>query len=83
MILKFCAWPSEMKEERKIADAVLRCCPCVFRCRKSVGVDNNDEDDGVASVSTVITTVTTPVIAMRLNRNSDTVYVVCLVDELR
>ncbi|EFN68292.1 Uncharacterized protein KIAA0423 [Camponotus floridanus] len=73
MILKFCAWPSEMKEERKIADAVLRCCPCIFRCRKSVGVDNNDEDDGVASVSTVITTVTTPVIAMRLNRNSDTV----------
>lgn len=76
MILKFCAWPSEMKGERKITDAVLRCCPCVFRCRKSVGVDNNDEDDGVASVSTVITTVTTPVIAMRLNRNSDTVYVV-------
>lgn len=74
MILKFCAWPNEMKEEHKIADAVFRCCPCVFRCRKSVGVDNNDEDDGVASVSTVITTVTTPVIAMRLN--SDTAYVV-------
>lgn len=75
MILKFCSWPSKAKEEHKIADAVLRCCPCIFRCRKSVGVDNDDVDEGAASISTVITTATTPVIALRLNRNGDTVYV--------
>lgn len=87
MIFKSCAWPIMMKEEngtilgevrptsesfeRKLANAVLFCCPCVFRCRKSVGVgrDNNGDDD-----STIITT-TTPVIALRLNRNNDTVYV--------
>lgn len=76
MILKFCTWPSEAKKERKIANAVLHCCPCVFRCRKSVGIDNDDEEDDVASISTVITTATTPVIALRLSRNSDTVYVI-------
>lgn len=92
MIFKSCAWPSEMKEEnhavvgeisasgateRKIANVVLRCCPCIFRCRKSVGVDrDHDEEDGEnASISTIITTATTPVIALRLSRNSDTVYV--------
>lgn len=85
MIFKSCGWPSEVKEvgggtspanrtERKIAHAVLRCCPCVFRCRKSVGIsrDENDDDDGGgggggggsdddgdgASVSTIITTAT-------------------------
>ncbi|KYN01938.1 hypothetical protein ALC62_07241, partial [Cyphomyrmex costatus] len=43
---------------------------------KSVGVsrDNDGDGDGNASISTIITT-TTPVIALRLNRNSDTVYV--------
>ncbi|EZA46397.1 hypothetical protein X777_00202 [Ooceraea biroi] len=89
MIFKSCAWPNEMKDEnaigasaaneateRKIADAVLRCCPCVFRCRKSVGVDHDKDEDDNVSISTIITTATTPVIALRLNRNSDTVYVV-------
>lgn len=87
MIFKSCAWPSEVKEaggtpsagrtEHKIAHAVLRCCPCVFRCRKSVGVsrDEDGDDDG-ASVSTIVTTATaTPVIALRLNQSRDTAYV--------
>ncbi|KYM80071.1 hypothetical protein ALC53_09482 [Atta colombica] len=91
MIFKF--WPIKMKEngalvgevrpasrfgEYKIANAVLFCCPCVFRCRKSVDVgrNNDDDGDGNASVSTIITTTTTPIIALRLNRNSDTMYVV-------
>ncbi|KAL6256824.1 hypothetical protein P5V15_011763, partial [Pogonomyrmex californicus] len=92
MIFKFCKWPIEMKEqngavvdetrptsrstEDKIANAVLFCCPCIFRCRKSVGVGRDGNDDNVndnASISTIITTATTPVIALRLNRNSDTV----------
>jgi len=93
MIFKFYAWPIEMKEENgaiideirpatrsaehKIANTILFCCPCVFRCRKSIGVgrDNDGDGDSNASVSTIITTATTPVIALRLNRNSDTVYV--------
>ncbi|KAG5333457.1 TGRM1 protein, partial [Acromyrmex heyeri] len=97
MIFKF--WPIEMKEENgalvgevrpasrfgeyKIANAVLFCCPCVFRCRKSVDVgrDNDGDGDGNASVSTIITTTTTPVIALRLNRNSDTINKATMVNE--
>ncbi|XP_011063428.1 PREDICTED: uncharacterized protein LOC105151429 [Acromyrmex echinatior] len=97
MIFKF--WPIEMKEENgalvgevrpasrsgeyKIANAILFCCPCVFRCRKSVGVgrDNDGDGDGNASVSTIITTTTTPVIALRLNRNSDTINKATMVNE--
>ncbi|KYN37363.1 hypothetical protein ALC56_08266 [Trachymyrmex septentrionalis] len=40
-----------------------------------VGRENDGDGDGNASVSTIITTTTTPVIALRLNRNSDTMYV--------
>ncbi|KYN18996.1 hypothetical protein ALC57_08669 [Trachymyrmex cornetzi] len=97
MIFKF--WPIEMKEENgalvgevrtasrfgeyKIANAVLFCCPCVFRCRKSVGVgrDNDGDGDGNESISTIITTTTTPVIALRLNRNSDTINKATMVNE--
>lgn len=98
MILKFCAWPSVIKEEnsggginvegmqeenrteRKIVDAVFRCCPCVFRSRKSIGVAANDNDDDNGSVSTIITaTISTPVIALKLNHSRDTVYVLTFI----
>lgn len=59
---------SSRRKESKIADAVLRYCPCAFRCRKPVDVVRDDED----SVSTIVTTAnTTPVIPLTLNSASD------------
>lgn len=60
------------RKEYKITNAVLRYCPCAFRCRQSIGVAKEDED----SISTVVTTAnTTPVIPLTLNTNNDTMYV--------
>lgn len=60
------------RKEYKIANTVLRYCPCAFRCRQPVDVAREEED----SISTVITTVnTTPVIPFRLNSTNDTMYV--------
>lgn len=47
------------RRNNKIANTVLRYCPCAFRCRQPVDVGGDEED----TVSTIITTVnTTPVI---------------------
>ena len=91
MIFKYCAWPSETKEETKVletetksrisenggkfTESVLRCCPCVFRCRRAIGIGNeNDEHTSSTGISNQLETVT-PVIALSLNRNSDNMYV--------
>ncbi|KOC66267.1 Protein FAM179B [Habropoda laboriosa] len=58
------------RKKYKIANMVLRYCPCAFRCRQPVDVGREEED----SISTIITTVhTTPVIPLRLNRSNDTI----------
>lgn len=40
---------SSRRKEYKIADTVLRYCPCAFRCRRPVDVVKDDED----SISTI------------------------------
>ncbi|KAK2580453.1 hypothetical protein KPH14_006196 [Odynerus spinipes] len=83
MIFKYCVWSNETKEDNRLDDVkrsekehnlagtVLRCCPCVFRCRRSIGIGNENDDQ---SVSTIISNAdTTPVIAVRLHRSTDTI----------
>ncbi|KAF7413455.1 hypothetical protein HZH68_001944 [Vespula germanica] len=84
MIFKYCVWSNETKDDNKLdennvkssneynfAGTVLRCCPCVFRCRRSIGI-GNENDNG--SISTIITNPNvTPVIAVRLHRSTDTI----------
>lgn len=61
------------RKENKIADTVLRYCPCAFRCRQSVGIAEKEDED---SISTIVTTAnTTPVIPLTLNTSNDTMYV--------
>ncbi|KAG7203787.1 hypothetical protein KM043_013808 [Ampulex compressa] len=60
----------EEKSEFWLAGTALRCCPCVFRCRRPVGVEKENEK----TPSTTVTTAnTTPVIALRLNQSTDTI----------
>lgn len=60
------------KKEYKIANTILRYCPCAFRCRQPVGIEKEDED----SILTIVTTVnTTPVIPLRSNPSNETMYV--------
>ncbi|KOX77783.1 hypothetical protein WN51_10573 [Melipona quadrifasciata] len=58
------------RKEYKIANTILRYCPCAFRCRQPVDIGREEED----SISTIVTTVnTTPVIPLRLNSSNDTI----------
>lgn len=64
------------RKEHKIANTILRYCPCAFRCRQPVDVGREEEEEEEDSVSTIVTTVnTTPVIPLRLNSSNDTMYV--------
>ncbi|PBC32264.1 hypothetical protein APICC_05479 [Apis cerana cerana] len=58
------------KKEYKIANTILRYCPCAFRCRQPVDIEKEEED----SILTIVTTVnTTPVIPLRSNPSNETI----------
>ena len=35
---------------RKIAEGLLGCCPCAFRCRRAIGVEAKDAGNGVSTI---------------------------------
>lgn len=93
MIFKYCSWPSESKEDGKIitnetenriadsggkfTESILRCCPCIFRCRRAIGIGNETAQKISTELSNQLETVT-PVIALSLNKNLETMYVLYL-----
>lgn len=58
---------------KSIVGNVLRCCPCAFRWRRAVGVDDKDIE-GASTVNEVHRLTDTPVITLRPKENADTMY---------
>lgn len=89
MIFKYCPWPADKEENKiitnetenrisnsggKFTESLLRCCPCIFRCRRAIGIGYDSAQKISTELSNQLETVT-PVIALSLNRNSETMYV--------
>lgn len=92
MIFKYCSWPSDKEDSKiitnenknrindsggKFTESILRCCPCIFRCRRAIGIGNDNAQKISTELSNQLETVT-PIIALGLNRNSETMYVLQL-----
>lgn len=87
MIFKYCPWPADKEENKiitnetenrisnsggKFTESLLRCCPCIFRCRRAIGIGYDSAQKISTELSNQLETVT-PVIALSLNRNSETI----------
>lgn len=87
MIFKYCVWPSLPKGETKttpiimmkphlnveiVKRSIFHCCPCAFRRRQTIGVDNNRDEISIINDHPIV--VTTPVISLRPNRSTESMY---------
>lgn len=59
---------------KRFVGSVLRCCPCAFRWRQAIGIDEK-EIETTSIVNQVHRLTNTPVITLRSNQNSDAMYV--------
>ena len=92
MIFKYCVWPALPKEDdakveaknlcgdvefrKMIVGSVLRCCPCVFRWRRAIGIAEGKETEIISTVTEVHRLNNTPIIALRSNQGPGTMYAV-------
>ncbi|KAK0177770.1 hypothetical protein PV328_001784 [Microctonus aethiopoides] len=87
MIFKYCTWPSEAKDNTNVSPQPIKsctnieiikrtlfiCCPCAFRHRQSVGIENINNDE-ISIITEIPLHITTPIISLRPNQNTEFMY---------
>lgn len=87
MIFKYCTWPSEAKDNTNVSPQPIKsctnieiikrtlfiCCPCAFRHRQSVGIENINNDE-ISIITEIPVNITTPIISLRPNQNTEFMY---------